>query len=58
MELQSIRCSKCGKKLTEAIGEVKMPCKKCGSMVHVMATTNGVYNLLEFCKAENETVIK
>lgn len=45
MELQTIRCTSCGKKLLEAIGEVRKICPKCGFVVHVIITSKGVIDL-------------
>jgi len=58
MQLQTINCTSCGKLLTKAIGEVELPCGRCGAMVHVVVTTKGVIDLNKPVKNINETVIK
>jgi phage FluMu protein Com len=58
MQLQEIRCTSCGKVLTKAIGEVEIPCRRCGTMVHVIVTTNGIIDLNKPLKYTEETVIK
>ena len=45
LELQIIRCQKCGKVLCEAIGEVKKICPKCKETTHVVVTSKGIINL-------------
>jgi predicted RNA-binding Zn-ribbon protein involved in translation (DUF1610 family) len=56
--LQTVKCTSCGKKLTEAIGEVRMPCRKCGKFTHVVITTAGIIDLSKVKIATTETVIK
>jgi phage FluMu protein Com len=58
MQLQTIKCTKCGKALTRAIGEVEMPCKRCGFMVHVIVTSKGIIDLNKPLQYTEETVIK
>jgi phage FluMu protein Com len=62
MQLQEIRCTSCGKVLTKAIGEIEIPCRRCGTMVHVVVTSRGIMDLnkpfRKMKELDSETVIK
>lgn len=43
--MEEIKCTKCGKLLCEANGEVRKICPRCKEVVHVVVTNKGIINL-------------